>query len=82
MWEKAYPPTLLMGMQIGAASGQNRMDDSPKRELTYDALIPLLGAYSDEGLIQKDTCTPPMFIEALFTIARTQKEAKYALKDE
>ena len=50
---------LLMGMQIGAASGQNRMDDSPKRELTYDALIPLLGAYSDEGLIQKDTCTPP-----------------------
>jgi len=36
----------------------------------YDPAIPLLGTYSKESNIKKDTCTP-MFIAALFTIART-----------
>ena len=39
-------------------------------ELPYDPAIPLLGIYPEKTLIQKDTCTP-MFIAALFTIAKT-----------
>ena len=41
-----------------------------KTEIPYDPAIPLLGMYPDKTIIQKDTCTP-MFIEALFTIAKT-----------
>ena len=46
-----------------------------KIELPYDPAIPLLGVYLDQTIIQKDTCTP-MFIAALFTIARTWKQPK------
>ena len=48
-----------------------------KAELPYDPAIPLLGIYLDKTktLIQKDTCTP-MFIAALFTIAKTWKQPK------
>ena len=38
----------------------------------YDPTIPLLGIYPEETKIEKDTCIP-LFIEALFTIARTWK---------
>ena len=38
--------------------------------LLYDPAIPPLGIYSEKTIIQKDTCAP-MFIAALFTIART-----------
>ena len=44
-----------------------------KMELPYDPAILLLGAYSDKTTIQKDSCTP-MFIAALFTIAKTWKK--------
>ena len=40
-----------------------------KIELPYDAAIPLMDIYLEKN-IQKDTCTP-MFIAALFTIAKT-----------
>ena len=46
-----------------------------KIELSYDPAIPLLGIYPDKTVIQKDTCTP-MFIAALFTIAKTWKQCK------
>ena len=46
-----------------------------KIELLYDSAIPLLGVYPEKTTIQKDTCAP-MFIAALFTIARTWKPAK------
>ena len=46
-----------------------------KIELPYDPEIPLLGIYPEETIIQKYTCTP-MFIAALFTIARTRKQPK------
>ena len=48
---------------------------------TYDPAIPLLGIYPEKTLIQKDTCTP-MFIAALFTIAKTWKQPKWPSKDE
>ena len=44
-----------------------------KIELPYDPAIPLLGIYPEKTVIQKDTCTP-MFIAALFTIARSWKQ--------
>ena len=40
-----------------------------KLELPYDPAIPLLGIYPEKNMLQKDTCTP-MFIAALFTIAK------------
>ena len=41
-----------------------------KIELPYDPAIPLLGIHPAKTIIQKDTFTP-MFIAALFTIARS-----------
>ena len=41
-----------------------------KIELSCNPAIPLLGIYLQKTVIQKDTCTP-MFIAALFTIAKT-----------
>ena len=46
-----------------------------KIKLPYDPAIPLLGIYPEKPIIPKDTCTP-MFIAALFTIARTWKQPK------
>ena len=39
-------------------------------KLPYDPAIPLLGIYPEKTIIQKDACTP-VFIAALFVIART-----------
>ena len=36
----------------------------------YDPAIPLLGIYTEETKIEKDICIP-LFIVALFTVART-----------
>ena len=41
-----------------------------KIELSYDPAIPLLGIHTEETRIERNTCTP-MFIAALFIIART-----------
>ena len=42
-------------------------------EVPYDPAVPLLGIYPDRTLIEKDMCTP-MFIAALFTIAKPWKQ--------
>ena len=42
---------------------------------SYDPAIPLLGIYPEETKIEKDTCIP-LFIAALFTIARTWKQPR------
>ena len=41
----------------------------------YDPVIPFLGIYPEETKTEKDTSTP-MFIAALFTIARTWKQPR------
>ena len=46
-----------------------------KIELPYDPAIPLLGIYPEKTIIQQEPCTT-IFIEALFTIARTWKQSK------
>ena len=47
----------------------------------YDPAIPLLGIYPEETKIEKDTCTP-VYIAALFTIARTWKQPRCPSTDE
>ena len=49
-------------------------------ELPYDPAIPLLGIHTEETRIERDTCTP-MFIAALFKIARTWKQPRCPLAD-
>ena len=41
-------------------------------ELPYDPIIQLLGIYLEKNMIRKGTCTP-MFIAALFTVAKAWK---------
>ena len=47
----------------------------------YNPAIPLLGTYPEETKIEKDTCIP-LFIAAVFTIARTWKQPRYSSTDE
>ena len=44
-------------------------------KLPRDPAIPVLGIYSEETKIEKDICIP-LFIAALFTIARTWKQPR------
>ena len=47
----------------------------PIIEPYLDPAIPLLGIYPEKTMAQKDPCTP-LFISALFTIAKTWKQPK------
>ena len=50
-------------------------------ELPYDPAIPLLGIHTEETRTERDTCTP-VFIAALFIIARTWKQPRCPSADE
>ena len=50
-------------------------------ELSYDPAIPLLDIHTEETRIERDTCTP-VFIAALFIIARTWKQPRCPSADE
>ena len=50
-------------------------------DLPHDLGIPLLGISQDKTFLEKDTCTP-MFIAAVFTIAKTWKHPKCPLTEE
>jgi hypothetical protein len=54
-----------------------------KIELPYDPAVPFLGIYPKEcdSRCYKDTCTP-MFIAALFTIAKLWKQPRCSTTDE
>ena len=49
-------------------------------ELPYDPAIPLLGIYTEEIRIERETCTP-VFITALVTISWTCKQSRCSLAD-
>ena len=51
------------------------------QDLPYDRAIPLLGIHTEEARSERDTCTP-MFIAALFIIARTWKQPRCPSADE
>ena len=50
-------------------------------ELPYDPAILLLAIHTKETRIERDTCTP-VFITALFTIAKTWKQPRCLSADE
>ena len=50
-------------------------------ELPYDPAIPLLGIHTEESRTERDRCTP-IFITALFIIARTWKQPTCPPADE
>ena len=74
VWRKGNPLTLLVGMQTSSATMENsgRFLKKLEIELPYDPAMPLLGIHTEETRRERDTCTP-MFITALFIIARTWK---------
>ena len=79
LWRKGNTFALLVGMQIGAATVESSMEipQKLKMDLPFDPAIPLLGIYPKEPktLIRKNISTP-MFIAALFTIAKIWKQPK------
>ena len=76
VWRKGNPLTLLVGMQTSTATME-----IVQIELPYDPAIPLLGIHTKETRIERDMCTP-MFIAALFIIARTWKQPRCPSADE
>ena len=52
-----------------------RFPKKPGIKPPSDPAIPLLGIYPEESRVEKDTCIP-LFIAALFTIARTWKQPR------
>ena len=65
----------------GEQYGDSLKNQEFLKKLLYNPATPLLGIYPEETIIEKDTCTP-MFIAALFTIARTWKQLRCPLTDE
>ena len=53
VWRKRNPPTLLVEMQICAATMENNMEipQKLKIDLPYDPAIPLLGVYLEKNII-------------------------------
>ena len=77
IWGKSKPFVLLGECKLIQSQWRIvwRFLKTLKIRLPYDPVIPLLDIYSEKTIIQKDTCTP-VFIAALFTIARTWKQPK------
>ena len=78
--EKRGPSHTVFG-NINCAATVETSTEVPIIEFPYDPAIPLLGIYPDKTIIQKDPCTP-MFIAALFTIAKRWKQPKCPLTHE
>ena len=85
MWRKRNAFTLLVGVQTGAATVESSMEflQKTKMALSFEPAIPLLGIYSRNPItpIRKNICIP-MFIAALFTIAKIWKQPKCPSVDE
>ena len=83
VWRKGTPLTLLVRMQTSTATIKTvwRFLKKLEIELPFDPAIPLLGIHTEETRIERDTCTP-MFITALFIIARMWKQPRCPSADE
>ena len=83
VWRKGNPSTLWWECKLVQPLWRRvwRFLKKLEIELPYDPAIPLLGIHTEETRIERVTCTP-MFIAALFTIARTWKQCRCPLKDE
>ena len=83
VWRKGNPLTLLVGMQTSTATMGTvwRFLKKLEIELPYNPAIPLLGIHTKETRIERDTYVP-MFIAALFIMARTWKQPRCPSADE
>ena len=74
---KGNPLTLSVGMQTSTVLWRTvwRFLKKLEIDLPYDPAIPLLGIHTQETRIERDTCTP-VFISALFIIARTWNQSR------
>ena len=83
VWRKVNPLTLLVGIELVQPLWRTvwRFLKKLEIELPYDPAIPLLGIHTKETRIERDMCTP-IFIAALFIIARTWKQPRGPLADE
>ena len=79
VWRKGSTLRLLVGIQTSTPLWRTvwRFLKKMEIELPYDPTIPLLGIHTEETRRERDTCTP-MFIAALFIIARTWKQCPSA----
>ena len=68
--EKKGTSYMLVGIDTATVENSMEVPKKLKIDLPCDPAIPPLGIHPEKTIIQKDTCTP-VFIEALFTIART-----------
>ena len=77
------PLTLLLGCKLVQPLWRTvwRFLKKLEIELPYDPANPLLGIQAEESRIERNMCTP-MFITALFTIARTWKQPRCPSADE
>ena len=71
----------LLALTAGVAKSSDSKILWPKVSKEDKKTIPLLGIHTEETRIERDTCTP-MFITALFIIARTWKQPRCPLADE
>ena len=83
VWRKGNPLSLLVGMKLVQPLWRTAWRFLKKLEIEppYDLAIPLLGIHPEETGIERDTCTP-VFIAALFVIARIWKPPRYPSADE
>ena len=83
VWRKGNPLTLQVGYKLVQPLWKTvwRLLKKLEIELPYDPAIPLLGIHTEETRIERDTCTP-MFIAALFIIARIWKQPRCPSADE
>ena len=83
VWRKGNPLTLLVGSKLVQPLWRTvwRFLKKLQIELPYDPAIPLLGIHTEETRIERDTFTP-VFITALFIIARTWKQPRCPSADE
>ena len=83
VWRKGNPLTLLGECKLVQALWRTvwRFLKKLEIELPYDPAIPLLGIHTKETRIERDTWTP-VFIAALFIIARTWKHPRCPSADE
>ena len=82
MWRKGNPLTLLVRMQISTATMENSVEIPLKtgNRTAIRPSNPTAGHTHQREL--KETRVPPMFIAALFIIARTWKEPRCPLANE
>ena len=81
--ENREAPTLLVGMQTGAATMENSVESPLKtgNKTAKRPSHPTAGHTHQETRTERDTCTP-VFTAALFTITRTWKQPRCPSADE